>query len=706
LPRSVLVRVHEASHGNPLIALELGRALSERGMPEPGRPFDLPDDIDDLLHARLVRMPPATSDVLALVGAAAAPTLELLTTAGIDDPAASLEPAVAADIVTIDGGRVRFTHPLLESAVYRHLSEAQRRAVHRRLAEATTDAEQRARHLALAGDGPDSEVATALDQAAELAENRGALSAAADLTELALERAPPNDPSNPERQLQAARRHFAAGDVPRSRTLAQDLVDTLPAGAERARALIVLAEAWSGFQDKMKRLCARAAVEAAGDDRVLATALRWLAQFEFVTGNPLRAFDLARESVDAAERTGDGRLIVPSLSCLAFVELWTGHVQSGLLERAFELRPSAGYLRGYENPLTVEGIRLTQLEDDLEGALVTLSQGDATFRDHGDEEARGLMLFHLVEVEIRRGELQRAADLASEAHEIRLQFELGTGASLYWVALTAAMLGQVDAAREAAEEGSRECRRAGYKIFEIRNDRVLGFVALSEGDYGTAASILEPIPGTLAALGYGDVNLLQVLPDTIEALAGAGKLEAAEHQLHRLEQIARTLRSASAQVHAARARGLLAAANRDYAAAEAAFEEAFIAHERLPDPLERGRTLLAMGQTQRRAGERSKARVSLSHARAIFDELGTPLWAAQAQAELDRVGGRTPTGATSLTGAEEQVAELVAAGRTNKEVAAALFVTERTVETHLTSIYRKLDLRSRTELAHRMRAQS
>jgi DNA-binding CsgD family transcriptional regulator len=316
------------------------------------------------------------------------------------------------------------------------------------------------------------------------------------------------------------------------------------------------------------------------------------------------------------------------------------------------------------------------------------------------------MLFHLVEVEIRRGELQRAADLASEAHEIRLQFELGTGASLYWVALTAAMLGQVDAAREAAEEGSRECRRAGYKIFEIRNDRVLGFVALSEGDYGTAASILEPIPGTLAALGYGDVNLLQVLPDAIEALVGAGNLQPAQDQLDRLEEIARTLGIASAQVKAARARGLLDAANRDYAAAQAAFDEALTAHDRLPDPLERGRTLLAVGQTQRRAGERSKSRHSLSEARAIFDQIGAPLWAAQAQAELDRVGGRAAGGATTLTGTEEQVAELVAAGRTNKEVAAALFVTERTVETHLTSIYRKLDLRSRTELAHRMRAQS
>jgi DNA-binding CsgD family transcriptional regulator len=703
LPRSVLVRVHEASHGNPLIALELGRALSERGMPEPGRPFDLPDDIDELLHARLVRMPAATSDVLALVAGAASPTLELLAMAGIDDPPVSLQPAVAADIVSSDGGRVRFTHPLLESAVYRHLGAAQRRAVHRRLAEATTDAEQRARHLALAAEGPDSAVADALDQAAELAENRGALSAAADLTDLALQLSPPNDSQIVERRLQAARRHFAAGDVPRSRALAQELVDTLPAGVERARALIVLAEAWSGFHDKMKPLRERAVVEAADDDRVLAPALRNLAQFDFVTGNPALALNLAQQSVAAADRTGDPRHIVPSLSWLAFLEVWKGSVTPGLLDRAFELQPRAGYLRIYQNPLTVEGVRLTQLTDDLEGALATLSQADATFRDHGDEEARGVVLAHIVEVEIRRGELERAAGLASEAHEIRQQFGLGTGASLYWVALTAALLGEVDAAREAAEEGSRECRRVGYKLFEIRNQRVLGFLAVSQGDFARAASILEPLPGSLADLGYGDVNLLQVLPDAMEALVGAGKLQAAQDQLDRLEEIARTLGIASAQFRAARARGLLAAAKRDYWAAAAAFDEALVAHERMPDPLERGRTLLAMGQTQRRAGERAKARESLSHARAIFDELGTPLWAAQAQAELSRVGGRTATGAARLTGAEEQVAQLVAAGHTNREVAAALFVTERTVETHLTSIYRKLDLRSRTELAHRMR---
>jgi DNA-binding CsgD family transcriptional regulator len=196
------------------------------------------------------------------------------------------------------------------------------------------------------------------------------------------------------------------------------------------------------------------------------------------------------------------------------------------------------------------------------------------------------------------------------------------------------------------------------------------------------------------------VTVLEVLPDAIEAAIAVGDVDQAGKQLGELEETA-GLGIPYARARASRCRGLLAAANRDFEDAFAAFDEALAAHERLSEPLEHGRTLLALGQTQRRAGRRRDARATLNKARAIFDEIGAALWEEQTRAELERLGGRKPSG-HALTGAEDRVARLVAEGKTNREVAAELFVTERTVETHLTSIYRKLELHSRRELARHL----
>jgi DNA-binding NarL/FixJ family response regulator len=116
-------------------------------------------------------------------------------------------------------------------------------------------------------------------------------------------------------------------------------------------------------------------------------------------------------------------------------------------------------------------------------------------------------------------------------------------------------------------------------------------------------------------------------------------------------------------------------------------------------PFDRGRTLLALGEVQRRAKQKRAARVSLEAALATFEELGAKLWAEKARAELARISGRAPAG--GLTPTEQRIAELVAEGGSNKEVAAALFVTVKTVERNLTRIYEKLGVRSRTELASR-----
>jgi DNA-binding CsgD family transcriptional regulator len=195
------------------------------------------------------------------------------------------------------------------------------------------------------------------------------------------------------------------------------------------------------------------------------------------------------------------------------------------------------------------------------------------------------------------------------------------------------------------------------------------------------------------------------LADTLEALVAVGRLDEAEKKLIPWEDRSRALDRSWALAITARCRALLHAARGDFAAAHAGFQRALAEHARTQDPFQHARTLLALGITQRRAKQRGAARVTLEQALDIFERLGAPLWAEKARADLRRIGGRTPSRG-ELTEAERRIAELVAEGRTNREVAAALFLTEHSVETALTRVYRKLGVRSRVELARLLSAKS
>jgi DNA-binding NarL/FixJ family response regulator len=200
--------------------------------------------------------------------------------------------------------------------------------------------------------------------------------------------------------------------------------------------------------------------------------------------------------------------------------------------------------------------------------------------------------------------------------------------------------------------------------------------------------------------GWREPSIYAVHAQAAESRLGLGDAAGAAALIDELEGIAGPLGRSSALAAAARCRGLLAAADGDIDAAVQAFDRALELHEALESPLQRARTLLAAGTSLRRARRWRAARESLDAARAIFDEMGATLWAARVLRELERIGGRSAS--TGLTPTEARVAQLVVAGRANKEVAAELFVSLRTVESNLSRIYAKLGVRSRTELAVRL----
>jgi DNA-binding CsgD family transcriptional regulator len=186
--------------------------------------------------------------------------------------------------------------------------------------------------------------------------------------------------------------------------------------------------------------------------------------------------------------------------------------------------------------------------------------------------------------------------------------------------------------------------------------------------------------------------------DHIEALVALGRIEEAETTLDRYHARADETGRVSAQANALRCRGLLNAALARREEAVAAFEAALCLHIKRPRPFEQARTLLCLGMVQRRDKQKRAARQSLGDARAVFGALGAESWVAKAEDELAHIGGRAPA-VGGLTPSETRVARLAARGLTTKEIAARLFVSTKTVEGHLSSVYAKLAVRSRTELA-------
>jgi len=685
VPLPLIARIHDATDGNPFYALEFARQSLQQGA------VPLPSSLGVLAEDRLKSLPAATLGALLEVAALADPREEMV------DPGA-LEAAFAAGVLERGGARVRFTHPLLRSAVYEMATPAQRRQVHHRLADRVAG-EERARHLGLGTAGSSEAVAATLDSAAAAVASRGGVHAAVELAELAVHRSPPE--TRAERVLSAGEYRLRAGDPSAARALLEAALPRL-VGDLRARALILLAWTREDDFELAGRLCEEA-LEVTRDDRLASDAHARRAELALGQGQLWLALEHGREAVRHAEAAGDPRLIVRSLSYLGNFQTLAGSIEAGVLERALELEQTLDRPPVYYGPGAMLGLRL-MWSDRLRAAREQLERACADATAAGEEVARVLLLLHLAQAQTRAGEWRQARVHADEA--ILLAEQIGLvqlqSFALSVSSMIAALTGQVAQARAAAESGLSASRGAREVIFEAQNLAVLGFLELSLEDPAAADSYLRDLPALYERMGYGNPGANPFLPNAIEAAIAIGDRPRAEDLTAQLQRRAELLDDAWARATGLRCRGLLAAAAGRNAEAVAALEDALRAHERSENPFERARTLLALGELDRRSNRRRAARERLEEARRVFVDLGAELWARRASVELARIGGRAARGERELTATERRVALLVAEGKTNREVAASLVVSERTVATHLTHIYGKLGVRSRTELARHL----
>jgi DNA-binding CsgD family transcriptional regulator len=340
--------------------------------------------------------------------------------------------------------------------------------------------------------------------------------------------------------------------------------------------------------------------------------------------------------------------------------------------------------------------------DDFDGSRARLEDALAEAVDEGDESSIPNVLMHLAQLECWSGNWNLALRYAEESVERAEQVGQRLGPEAVR-ALVDAHLGNVERVHTFVTE-----RLDVLDLNPITAPsylRALGFLELSLGDLVTAHQHLARALDDAEGMGILEPAIFRIHADLVEALVGAGELERAEAVLAEFERRATASAIPWSLATSARCRGLLLAARGSLDAAARSLEDAVCEHERLPMPFERARTLLVLGLVQRRRNERRRAQESLDQALAIFEALGAPLWAERTRRELRPVGGRPPS-RNALTPAEQRVAELAASGLTNKEVAAALFISPKTVESTLAHAYRKLRIRSRAELGAHFAAQA
>ncbi|HEX5088887.1 MAG TPA: AAA family ATPase [Nocardioides sp.] len=689
--RQTTLRIHERAGGNPFFALELARALGADI--DPLRPLPVPDTLDGLLSARLDGLPAATRDALALASAIGTPSLALMERAGV--ALETLSPAVASHVVELDDGTVRFGHPLLSSVLYRDLGE-RRWSVHRRIAEIVEDPITRARHLALSAAPPEPRIATVLDDAAALAMERGLSAVGAELAEHAVRLTPAEAVERHPRALTAARAHRSAGEWTRARNILTDLLAE-DLGPLRAEVLIELAE-FEGLERGAALLA-----EALEDERAgpalrarIQCRLAWTTRF---TKGYERALEHARTALHIADDLDDDALRVEALAILTFLGCAAGDPAApGHAWRARRLASGLG-----DEHLLVEARRAVSNVLEVRRRVEELRALNENLYERcheRDELAATDALFALAYVDLWSGRWQLAAEHAQRAHEITVQYGLEVPWIHLPVAVIAAHRGRLALAR-AHSERSLQLAEEQFGLHTPVHLGTLGFVALQAGDPGAALGWFDEAEAILTRLEWHEPGRRWWVPDHVEALLALDRRDEAVRVVDAWEADARRLRRDWVLAHVTRCRGLIAASRGHVEEAASLLEAALDQHERDADPFGAARALFGLGVVRRRQRRKRDARDAIGAALARFQELDAAAWVERARGELGQIGGRTRT--EGLTPAERRVAALVAEGRTNREVAAALMLGERTVESHLSHVYAKLGIRSRAELARRFR---
>lgn len=696
---TTMARIYSASGGNPFYGLELARSLDDHAGDDV-----LPPTLAAIVRARTGDLDDATTEALLTVASAFEPTVDVVAAALGCTPkqlVGRLEPLEGRGVLAFDGSRIRFTHPLIASGVIGDVDPASRRLAHRRLADIVHHAEQRARHMALSAPHGDYETISALDAAADAAAARGAHSAAAELVALAIHRGGDIE----FRRLRGAELYFRAGALDEAEGLLSPVLDDLSPGFMRTVGLMLVA-AIRGYRDGLASTVGllERAVEEAGADLLLRTqALLLLSTAKGIAGDLATSVRHARQARADAESTG-----LPHLRSQALAVWVSASIIHGLgfdaeaMREALEIGDPDVDAPVMFRPTTVNA-QTCAWTGRLEEARELMAEVSRRCAERGNELDVVWAAEQLTMIEVASGRYAEAERTAAEALDKAQQLggRLPLINAYTAVAHAAAYQGRLEDARMAAGHAVAGAT-AGEMLYLTRPPLMsLAFAQVSDGRYEDALQTLKPLLAPFDGEHDTEIMVGAFLPDAVEALVALDRVDEAEPLVAALENNGARLNRPWMLAVGARSRAIVWAARGDLDAALQSVKDAMAHHEGLPMPFERARTQLLLGHLERRKRHTQAAITALTQAAAVFDEIGSPLWSGRAHRELERLTTRSAGGA--LTQSERRVAEHAAKGMTNRQIAAAMYVSEKTVEMHLSNAYRKLGVRSRTQLVDRMR---
>ncbi len=678
--RPELVRAHEASNGNPTAALQLIRSWVRERQGGPAV-------TEDHALAQEIRSLPddAAAVVRALAVAGPSPVGVVAAAADVVDFDRAARSAVDAGVVRItDDLTMRFTHTLYANAVRASINPLDRAAIHGRLAGVVTSPEVAARHLASATLLPDEAVAGRLEEVAERSAQRGLSDEAAELAAHSVRLTPPDHADAAAgRALREVEYRAAAGETARAMALADRLVARLGPGRRRAEAVTL--RVFLDFAES-ERFLRQALDDVAGDPALRARTLDLLGwQLGLYRGRLADGIAACTTALALGRELGDVETTCVAGATLAEERTLRGQPSDALFDEAVRL---AAGLRPFPLGRWPRVFRARALlwsgQLDVARREFVRMQKEAVLL--GSEFQRPYRLCDLALLAVHAGDLDGAIRQAEEG--IAAARDAGNEHAVIWLAhplgLAAAQQGRPDRAEWAAEllvdwgEANDEPPRRTM-AHEIR-----GTLAAGAGDWARALGHFTAMADQLDAMGYAHPGARPALPRAIEAAAMVGDRELCEQLTDRLREQALPLRAPLVDAHVAAALGQLAllAGHRDGAAEW--LDAAVASYAECGYRLEAARTGLALARAHLRAGQRTRARTSAQAARAALADAGAaPGWVAEADELLRRAGANGD--ADSLTGTESQISALVAAGRSNREIAGELFVSVSTVEAHLTA---------------------
>ncbi len=703
LPRTVTAAqarlVARQSRGNPFWAKEILASLGSAESQVPALARTLTDRLSRSLSAD-------AATALAVVGAAgriglpeALAVLEPLT----DGAGAALDAAVLAGVVVEAEGRLSAAHPLIGAAAVESLPPGRRAQLHRRLADASANPERHAHFAALAaGPGSDRAVAEALDAAAAAAHTRAANAAAAQFAVQAVRFTPESDEAAAlRRRIRAGELLFLAGDVRRALEQLEVLEMDRLMTADLERALPLLLD----MTDLIRGPAAATAIVGRGvagvgaDPRRRALVLALAS--EVIYGLPGGRQAAALEAIACAEAADP-----PATAALhrALLNLFMAKataaegLDTGLLDRAASLEASLPASRLYDSADLHRG--WSRFVEDLATARAALERSVSRAREAGDDYATSSFLTYLAMTEVLAGNYSAAsgavtaADAAAAWHDWPPS---GWFTTPHCELLIAA--GDLDRAVGLADARLPD-DAAATVIMRFMGACIRGKVSFWRGDHAATIRHLESAARCAHQLEWADPGVRNRLDIPLaEAYVAVGRTSDARRISAWLRELGERLDRPALTGDAHRIDALICAESGDLDSAADAACAAVAAHESSPLRPELARSLLVLGRIERRRKARQQSRDALARARELAAEMGHRPLLAEIEQELPRVAAERAGG--ELTATERRVADLIAGGATNRDAAAALFVSVRTIETHVASVYRKLGVRTRAELARR-----